>query len=164
MWLRFFLSKQGTKGTRCGWLSSTQTWGLVRNLSSESHSVLFIIVIVIIIDLLFRWGRAACGGRSAGAAASGPPGGHVHFSPRHQPLPRRNAQWCSLQTATPLRPGPFHCSLFSPPCGTGTLKVIVHGDALPRALGGRFKAFFAYLRNVRYSHNHAPVCLMCGDR
>ncbi|ELR22987.1 mannosyltransferase [Acanthamoeba castellanii str. Neff] len=30
----------------------------------------------------------------------------------------------------------------------GTLKVIVHGDALPRSLGGRFKAFFAYLRNL----------------
>jgi len=31
----------------------------------------------------------------------------------------------------------------------GTLKVVVHGDALPRSIFGRFKAFCAYLRNVR---------------
>jgi alpha-1,3/alpha-1,6-mannosyltransferase len=58
-----------------------------------------------------------------------------------------------------LRPGIPLLTL----CGAGTLKVIVHGDALPRSLGGRFKAFFAYLRNVR-PHNHAPVRLMCSDR
>jgi len=29
----------------------------------------------------------------------------------------------------------------------GTLKVVVHGDALPRSIFGRFKAFCAYLRN-----------------